>query len=51
MLFRFKRPSEWLRLDRAQLGLLAQSLRSIQLGGGGPGGGDRRSRTSRLRDK
>lgn len=30
----YKRPSQWLHLDRSQLGLLAQSIRSIKLGGG-----------------
>ncbi|CAJ1070790.1 LOW QUALITY PROTEIN: iporin [Xyrichtys novacula] len=30
---RYKRPSQWLRLDRSQLGLLAQSIRSLKLGG------------------
>nr|XP_020485528.1 iporin-like [Labrus bergylta] len=30
---RCKRPSQWLRLDRSQLGLLAQSIRSLKLGG------------------
>ncbi|XP_023009172.3 AP-4 complex accessory subunit RUSC2 isoform X2 [Maylandia zebra] len=28
-----RRPSQWLRLDRSQLGLLAQSIRSMKLGG------------------
>ncbi|XP_030005359.1 iporin isoform X2 [Sphaeramia orbicularis] len=28
-----KRPSQWLHLDRSQLGLLAQSIRSMTLGG------------------
>lgn len=30
---RYKRPSQWLRLDRSQLGLLAQSIRSLKIGG------------------
>ncbi|KAM8744323.1 AP-4 complex accessory subunit RUSC2 isoform 2-T3 [Acanthopagrus schlegelii] len=30
---RCKRPSQWLHLDRSQLGLLAQSIRSMKLGG------------------
>ncbi|XP_076614796.1 AP-4 complex accessory subunit RUSC2 [Chaetodon auriga] len=29
---RYKRPSQWLHLDRSQLGLLAQSIRSMKLG-------------------
>ncbi|XP_026153585.1 iporin [Mastacembelus armatus] len=29
-----RRPSEWLHLDRSQLGLLAQSIRSMKLAGG-----------------
>ncbi|KAM9338421.1 AP-4 complex accessory subunit RUSC2 [Symphorus nematophorus] len=30
---RSRRPSQWLHLDRSQLGLLAQSIRSMKLGG------------------
>uniref|UniRef100_UPI0037E86AAA AP-4 complex accessory subunit RUSC2 n=1 Tax=Semicossyphus pulcher TaxID=241346 RepID=UPI0037E86AAA len=30
---RYKRPSQWLHLDRTHLGLLAQSIRSFKLGG------------------
>ncbi|XP_074547151.1 AP-4 complex accessory subunit RUSC2 [Halichoeres trimaculatus] len=30
---RYKRPSQWLSLDRSQLGHLAQSIRSLRLGG------------------
>ncbi|XP_029301318.1 iporin isoform X2 [Cottoperca gobio] len=30
---RYRRPSQWLRFDRSQLGLLAQSIRSMKLGG------------------
>ncbi|XP_069020082.1 AP-4 complex accessory subunit RUSC2 [Embiotoca jacksoni] len=30
---RHRRPSQWLHLDRSQLGLLAQSIRSMKLGG------------------
>lgn len=36
LLFRSKRPSEWLRLDRAQVGMLVQSIRSIKLKGAHP---------------
>ncbi|XP_034403281.1 iporin [Cyclopterus lumpus] len=30
---RYTRPSQWLNIDRSQLGLLAQSIRSMKLGG------------------
>ncbi|XP_059214464.1 AP-4 complex accessory subunit RUSC2 [Centropristis striata] len=30
---RYRRPSQWLLFDRSQLGLLAQSIRSMKLGG------------------
>ncbi|XP_034752480.1 iporin isoform X2 [Etheostoma cragini] len=30
---RYRRPSQWLHFDRSQLGLLAQSIRSLKLGG------------------
>ncbi|XP_038590461.1 iporin [Micropterus salmoides] len=30
---RYRRPSQWLHLERLQLGLLAQSIRSMKLGG------------------
>ncbi|XP_054469127.1 AP-4 complex accessory subunit RUSC2 [Anoplopoma fimbria] len=30
---RYRRPSHWLNFDRSQLGLLAQSIRSMKLGG------------------
>ncbi|XP_031711752.1 iporin isoform X2 [Anarrhichthys ocellatus] len=30
---RYRRPSQWLNFDRSQLGLLAQSIRSMKLGG------------------
>lgn len=36
LLFRSKRPSEWLRLDRAQVGMLVQSIRAIKLRGAHP---------------